>query len=544
MPSVGGTGAGTAPSCSTPDRRRGRVGTTGLQFTVIQKNTGLLTFYLAAPRFEAVQEGCLPCIRFWFLHALRRFLRNGDRCSFSSAVPRPKQNKNTSTILVSSFLFQVVDIRTLPVSLFYLTRLTPPYLLVVFIYAGLFLHLYDGPLFPQRIDLTDVNYCRQHWWIIYFSNFFYTKEQADRTAAPSDITDRLQEIGCPVSLTRSQLGRILTSVSRPSEKVVGTVVTPHKAGTSENKQPENCTPESAGINKPSRNACEYQALVKDSAMMVHALDTTNRIDVESVEVLDRELRFTPQRRTAWSAEIIMHHSMNGIEGMGLTSCLPWTWYLANEFQFSVFLAPVFITVMKWTSYESLLVKPYTHLGTYTMGLLLGWILLQRKQQGMLRRNSRREQLCVGSLLALVFAFCLSGLYGATNTSEPHSLSKFTSVLFTALSRPAFALEVAIVIYLCATDNAPHINGLLSWSGFRLLSQLTYGLFLIHPIYVHLILLRSQTPITLSSATLVLLFLAVSVLSFISSFFLFLVTETPVRTVEQFYGRRWKNCCRM
>ncbi|GAA51370.1 nose resistant to fluoxetine protein 6 [Clonorchis sinensis] len=179
-----------------------------------------------------------------------------------------------------------------------------------------------------------------------------------------------------------------------------------------------------------------------------------------------------------------------------------------------------------TSYESLLVKPYTHLGTYTMGLLLGWILLQRKQQGMLRRNSRREQLCVGSLLALVFAFCLSGLYGATNTSEPHSLSKFTSVLFTALSRPAFALEVAIVIYLCATDNAPHINGLLSWSGFRLLSQLTYGLFLIHPIYVHLILLRSQTPITLSSATLVLLFLAVSVLSFISSFFLFLVTETP------------------
>ncbi|TGZ73340.1 hypothetical protein CRM22_001582 [Opisthorchis felineus] len=349
--------------------------------------SGLLTFYLAAPRFGTVQESCQPRIWFWFIHAVHRFL-----------------------------------------------RLTPPYLLVMFIYAGLFLHLYDGPLFPQRIELTDVNYCRQHWWIIYFSNFFYTKEQ----------------------------------------------------------------------------------------------------------------------------------------------CLPWTWYLANEFQFSVFLAPVFITVMKWnprvgvmfavllltsstastfgivymndslqghltaTSFESILVKPYTHWGTYTIGLLLGWILLQRKQHGMLPRNSRREQLIVGSALALVSSFCLSSFYGlggATNTTEPHSLSKFTSALYTALSRPAFALEVAIVIYLCATDNAPHINALLSWSGFRLPSQLTYGLFLIHPIYVYLILLRFQTPITLSSVTLVILFLAVSVLSFISSFFLFLVTEIPVRTVEQFYGRR-------
>ncbi|OON20822.1 hypothetical protein X801_03288, partial [Opisthorchis viverrini] len=385
--------------------------------------SGLLTFYLAASRFEAVQEGCLPCIKFWFVHAVHRFL-----------------------------------------------RLTPPYLLVVFIYAGLFPHLYDGPLFPQRIELTDVNYCRQHWWITYFSNFFYTKEQ----------------------------------------------------------------------------------------------------------------------------------------------CLPWTWYLANEFQFSGFLAPVFITVTKWTSFDLLLVKPYTHWGTYTMGLFFGWILFKRKQQGTLRRNSRREQLFVVSALALVSTFCLSSLYGfggATSTSGPHSLSKFTFTLNTALSRPAFALALAIVIYLCGTDNArelsflsitlveldgirklncalvhlpcvrprrqttarnvslvlsslipispqhiAYFNAFLSWPGFRLPSQLTYGLSLIHPIYVYLILMRLQTPITLSSATLVrrfsgghlliqiyfqhvILFVAVSVISFISSFFLFLVTEIPVRTLEQFYGRR-------
>ncbi|KER26827.1 hypothetical protein T265_05964 [Opisthorchis viverrini] len=384
MPPEGNARAGTVPGCSTPDRgnREAKVG-----FEPLPPGQGLLTFYLAASRFEAVQEGCLPCIKFWFVHAVHRFL-----------------------------------------------RLTPPYLLVVFIYAGLFPHLYDGPLFPQRIELTDVNYCRQHWWITYFSNFFYTKEQRSANFLPGRISIR--------------------SGSRGLSTL-------------------------------------YQVLVCS-------------------------------RRTS------------------IFTCLPWTWYLANEFQFSGFLAPVFITVTKWTSFDLLLVKPYTHWGTYTMGLFFGWILFKRKQQGTLRRNSRREQLFVVSALALVSTFCLSSLYGfggATSTSGPHSLSKFTFTLNTALSRPAFALALAIVIYLCGTDNAPYFNAFLSWPGFRLPSQLTYGLSLIHPIYVYLILMRLQTPITLSSATLVILFVAVSVISFISSFFLFLVTEIPVRTLEQFYGRR-------
>ncbi|KER21355.1 hypothetical protein T265_15111, partial [Opisthorchis viverrini] len=52
------------------------------------------------------------------------------------------------------------------------------------------------------------------------------------------------------------------------------------------------------INKPPRNAEEYQTLVTDSAMAVHSLDTGHRINLENVEVLRRGLRFTPQRFTS------------------------------------------------------------------------------------------------------------------------------------------------------------------------------------------------------------------------------------------------------
>ncbi|KER33261.1 hypothetical protein T265_00771 [Opisthorchis viverrini] len=72
-------------------------------------------------------------------------------------------------------------------------------------------------------------------------------------------------------------------------------------------------------NKPPRIAEEYQTLVKDSAMVVHALDTEHRIDLENVEVLRRGLRFTPQRLIAEAVEITKHHSVNRIEDVELAS---------------------------------------------------------------------------------------------------------------------------------------------------------------------------------------------------------------------------------
>ncbi|KER19067.1 hypothetical protein T265_15675, partial [Opisthorchis viverrini] len=164
--------------------------------------------------------------------------------------------------------------------------------------------------------------------------------------------NRLQEIGYPMSLIKCQLRKIFATVSRPSEEWIGTAVISYKAGTSEvirrflnlanirlafqkgktlrpvlvqledtlptertravckkincNDCAKACIGQTARelhtrigehkrrINKPSRNAEEYQTLVKDSAMAVHVLDTGHRVDLENVEVLRQGLRFTPQ----------------------------------------------------------------------------------------------------------------------------------------------------------------------------------------------------------------------------------------------------------
>ncbi|GAA50825.1 hypothetical protein CLF_105107, partial [Clonorchis sinensis] len=73
------------------------------------------------------------------------------------------------------------------------------------------------------------------------------------------------------------------------------------------------------INRPPRNAYEYRALLKDSAIAEHALDTGYRIDLENVEVLRRGLRSTSQRLMAEAVGIARHSSVNRIEGVELAS---------------------------------------------------------------------------------------------------------------------------------------------------------------------------------------------------------------------------------
>ncbi|GAA51093.1 hypothetical protein CLF_105576 [Clonorchis sinensis] len=73
------------------------------------------------------------------------------------------------------------------------------------------------------------------------------------------------------------------------------------------------------INRPPRNADEYRALLKDSAIAEHALDTGHKIDLENVEVLRRGPRSTSQRLMAEAVEIAKHPSVNRIEGVELVS---------------------------------------------------------------------------------------------------------------------------------------------------------------------------------------------------------------------------------
>ncbi|KER22468.1 LOW QUALITY PROTEIN: hypothetical protein T265_14848 [Opisthorchis viverrini] len=182
-------------------------------------------------------------------------------------------------------------------------------------------------------------------------------EEADRTAARIEVKSKLRGSGYPASLIKRQLRRVLAPVGKPNREWIGTAVIPYKPGTSEvirrilntanirfskggtlctgliegsppGKQPQtvykikcnDCTkdrrPESEHsrkINRPPRNADEYRALLKDSAIAEHALETGHKI-LRTCE------DYGPRHRLITEAvEITKHPSVNRMEGVELAS---------------------------------------------------------------------------------------------------------------------------------------------------------------------------------------------------------------------------------
>ncbi|KAF8568145.1 hypothetical protein P879_03154 [Paragonimus westermani] len=346
--------------------------------------SGLLTVYVTLPRFASVNT-LVGQIQFWLTFVLHRLI-----------------------------------------------RLTPLYLLVIVLYTGLFNHLYDGPMYPQRPEMTDSIYCRQHWWVTFLNNFLYEDQ----------------------------------------------------------------------------------------------------------------------------------------------TCMAWSWYLSNDFQFTVVLAPIFISLVTWNatagvlfaillvissilstvgiaysngyypwplspeSFDTIYIKPYTRWGTYALGLILGWII-HRGYRLPQRVSSEVKLVFTFMSLSLASVCCLWTVYGLADifSQKVPMWSTGVSALHTAVHRPIFIVGVGIVTYLCANRYASPIRSLLSWSAFRPFARLTYGAYLVHPIVILFLVLGSQSPVMLDNIYLITVFGTVVLISYALSFVLSLAIESPLVNLEKMIFRR-------
>ncbi|KAH9593981.1 hypothetical protein MS3_00003021 [Schistosoma haematobium] len=252
------------------------------------------------------------------------------------------------------------------------------------------------------------------------------------------------------------------------------------------------------------------------------------------------------------------------------SCLQWSWYIANDIQFTVILAPIFITLLMWkritgilfalsfillsslityfTAYihsfeimdivkEEIYVRPYTRCGTYMIGMLTGWLLYDYPRVEM--RNTRRNQIFIVSISYLVAAFLFVlpifvsyGVLSGLLTEMSHR----TAAAYLAFHRVSFTLGIGISVYLCATGWGKPINNLFAWSGFRVPARLTYSAYLIHPILVIIFINGAQTPFIIDQLEVVRLTASTTVFSYIVAYILSMTTEYPISILEKYLFR--------
>ncbi|GAA35077.2 nose resistant to fluoxetine protein 6 [Clonorchis sinensis] len=255
-------------------------------------------------------------------------------------------------------------------------------------------------------------------------------------------------------------------------------------------------------------------------------------------------------------------------------CMLWTWYLSNDYQFSVVLVPIFAALLAihWIAgilfavalvvsaaaatfvityqYEygpsPIPLKSMAHLysaayarwGSYAVGMILGWWLYYRPIKGTGRPFWVR---CVTSMVAsaaaaLLTLSCLFGLYGRLHT-EVSPMSNLEASLYAALSRPIWSIGIAICIYLCAADWTPAVNALLTFAGFRVLARLTYCAYLIHPIIIIYYGFSRGEAAHMDNTFLFFTFLAVWLLSQLMATVISMCTEVPVIAMESTLRRK-------
>lgn len=102
-----------------------------------------------------------------------------------------------------------------------------------------------------------------------------------------------------------------------------------------------------------------------------------------------------------------------------------------------------------------------------------------------------------------------------------------SAIIFPLNSTVWALMLTLVIWLCITKNGSVIGALLSWSGLRVLSRMTYAVYLCHAWVCWVVLGTRRDLIDLSTRSLVIMMMGIVVVSYMVGFIFTIMFETPV-----------------
>jgi len=265
----------------------------------------------------------------------------------------------------------------------------------------------------------------------------------------------------------------------------------------------------------------------------------------------------------WWANLLYINNFVPSERPLAFGCMPWTWYLANDFQFFVIgillmaiycgyskrIARVVMGTMLvacWvvTGTRNILkgwqvgffalleddefyIKPWTRIAPYLLGMM-GALLVSEHQEQLRRwllRLRRFGRVGLHVLLASAMLFLIFVQYSAHKIpSTPWT--PVQTFFYNTFSRSVWGLGVLWVVFCCATGMTPNVNRLLSLSLYRPFARLTYTLYLVHLPVIAALLYSAKNLIFLTYANTVVSFPAVIVLGFAVACVLYLLVEAP------------------
>ncbi|CAL1284185.1 unnamed protein product [Larinioides sclopetarius] len=173
----------------------------------------------------------------------------------------------------------------------------------------------------------------------------------------------------------------------------------------------------------------------------------------------------------------------------------------------------------WVYFDMIYVKPYIRIGSYLVGIVLGYLVFQRKFSECKRNNL--VTLSIGWLATILFS-CIA-FFALYNRDE----SDWERAIFNGVKDLLFSFSISWVIFVCVTGQGGIINWLLSLKIFVPFSRLSYCFYFIHMIAIEKYFLSVEQLTEFSLVSAVLLHFYIILGSWIVSFVVSLIFERPL-----------------
>ncbi|VVC89545.1 unnamed protein product [Leptidea sinapis] len=233
-------------------------------------------------------------------------------------------------------------------------------------------------------------------------------------------------------------------------------------------------------------------------------------------------------------------------------CMVWSWYMANDTQFyvvgiilllvsvkhlkfatislMVVMASSWVTtiyISLWHQYKAriqepfemfdpLYDKPWSRIGPYLIGMLVGWFLHKTKCQVRIPYWL--------SAIAWPASFAIMGsvIFGMVDGY----FEVWPTAFYVSIGHTGWGIALAWVAIACCCGYGGLINSFLSYNGFLPLSRLTYCAYLIHPTVMMFTSFLLDGPMHLQNSIVLTMYAGYAAMAFLASFIISLSFEAP------------------
>lgn len=187
----------------------------------------------------------------------------------------------------------------------------------------------------------------------------------------------------------------------------------------------------------------------------------------------------------------------------------------------------------------LYVRPYARCSVYVIGMLTGYVLAAKRNRIVIHRLLAFIGWCFAFGVGLAVIYGQYYYYHRLLEPNPPHMTQLQSAFYISLSRTAWALCLAWVVFACVAGKGGAINDILSWKIWAPLGRLTYAAYLVHPIVIFTYYLSLPKAIHFSDIEMVSICVSMLVVSYVVAFVVSMIVEAPMIQLEKFLLPRLK-----